>query len=168
MRKQFDDEMKQIEQPTIPTIANRNKTAVSETVQKYIESMSIASHTNEEKDKQQPAEIVENDADKFEHCPPSISSETDDQPTDLDPNSREYRYKMVEKMLSDVRSVRSYSTTASTIAPSLIKSRVLQVIDKKEKQDARKRCVAKGEANAVTRARKENSNTVKQYDGWDL
>lgn len=87
---------------------------------------------------------------------------------DLDPNSRQYRFKMVEKILSDARSMRSFSTSASTIAPSVIKDKIKKNMDLKEKKDIRKRCVAKGEASAVTRGRKENRNTCKEYAGWDF
>lgn len=87
---------------------------------------------------------------------------------DLDPNSRQYRFKMVEKILSDARSMRSYSTSASTIAPSVIKDKIKRNIDLNEKKEIRKRCVAKGEASAVTRGRKENRNTCKEYAGWDF
>lgn len=87
---------------------------------------------------------------------------------DLDPNSRQYRFKMVEKILSDARSMRSYSTSASTIAPSVIKDKIKKNIDLNEKKEIRKRCVAKGEASAVTRGRKENRNTCKEYAGWDF
>lgn len=93
--------------------------------------------------------------------------ETDDL-ADLDPNSRQYRFKMVEKILSDARSMRSYSTSASTIAPSVIKDKIKKNLDLNEKKEIRKRCVAKGEASAVTRGRKENRNTCKEYAGWDF
>lgn len=94
--------------------------------------------------------------------------EAADDLADLDPNSREYRYKMVEKILSDARSQRSYSTNASTIAPSVIKDKIKRSIELKEQRDVRKRCLAKGEANATTRGRKENKETVKEYAGWDF
>lgn len=86
----------------------------------------------------------------------------------LDPNSRMYRLKMVEKLLNDTRSQRSYSTSASTIAPSVITERIRRNLDKKEKQMERKRCVAKGEASAVHRHRKENKDIVKEYRGWEF
>lgn len=92
----------------------------------------------------------------------------DDELGDLDPTSREYRFKMVEKLLSDARSHRSYSTTASTIAPSVIKDRIRKTIEVKKKDDIRKRCVAKGEASAITRVRKDNKDTCKEYAGWDF
>ncbi|XP_034113405.1 uncharacterized protein LOC117573972 [Drosophila albomicans] len=103
----------------------------------------------------------------------SISSndlETDDMPelAGLDPNSRIYRLKMVEQMLNDARSQRSYSTTASTIAPSVITDRIRRNMDLRERRDHRKRCVAKGEASAVHRHRKENKDVVKEYAGWDF
>lgn len=92
----------------------------------------------------------------------------DDELTEMDPKSRAYRFKMVEKMLSDARSQRSYSTTASTIAPSVIKDRIKKTIDVKENREQRKRCVAKGEASAITRVRNENRDTCKEYAGWDF
>ncbi|XP_034486151.1 serine/threonine-protein kinase RIO2 [Drosophila innubila] len=103
----------------------------------------------------------------------SISSndlETDDMPelAGLDPNSREYRLKMVKQLLNDARSQRSYSTTASTIAPSVITDRIRRNMDLREKREQRKRCVVKGEASAVHRHRKENTDVVKEYAGWDF
>lgn len=86
----------------------------------------------------------------------------------LDTNSRMYRLKMVEKLLNDNRSQRSYSTTASTIAPSVITERIRRNLNKKEKQMERKRCTVKGEASAVHRHRKENKDIVKEYRGWEF
>lgn len=88
--------------------------------------------------------------------------------TELDPTSRQYRLKMVERMLEQARSHRSYSTSASTIAPSVVSERIKRTLNVKEKREQRKKCVAKGEASAVTRARNENRDTVKQYAGWDF
>lgn len=98
----------------------------------------------------------------------SSGGEDDDELADLDPKSREYRFKMVEKLLSDARSQRSYSTSANTIAPSVVSDRIKKTLHVKEKREERKRCVAKGEASAVTRIRKENRDTCKQYAGWDF
>lgn len=92
--------------------------------------------------------------------------EMDDELKDLDPNSREYRMKMVRKILSDARSQRSYSTTASTIAPSVVTDRVKKVMDEKNKRDSRRRMVPKGEASAVRRMRIENRDVVKDFSGW--
>lgn len=92
----------------------------------------------------------------------------DDELAEMDPKSRAYRFKLVEKMLSDARSQRSYSTSASTIAPSVITDRIKKTIDVKEKREQRKRCVAKGEASATTRVRNENRDTCKEYAGWDF
>lgn len=98
----------------------------------------------------------------------SSGGEEDDELADLDPKSRAYRLKMVEKLLSDARSHRSYSTSASTIAPSVVSDRIKKTLHVKEKREERKRCVAKGEASAVTRVRKENRDTCKEYAGWDF
>lgn len=92
--------------------------------------------------------------------------EMDDELKDLDPNSREYKMKMVRKLLSDARSQRSYSTTASTIAPSVITERIKKGMSLQEKQDNKKRCVPKGEASAVRRMRIENRDVVKDFAGW--
>lgn len=113
---------------------------------------------------------VDNDDNKSESG--SISSndleapEMDDELKDLDPNSREYKMKMVRKLLSDARSQRSYSTTASTIAPSVITDRIKKGITERVKRDHKKRCVPKGEASAVRRMRIENRDVVKDFRGW--
>jgi RIO kinase 2 len=92
--------------------------------------------------------------------------EMDDELKDLDPKSREYRMKMVRKLLSDARSQRSFSTTASTIAPTVITDRVKKGMAEREKRDNKKRCVPKGEASAVRRMRIENRDVVKDMSGW--
>lgn len=110
--------------------------------------------------------------DKKSESGDSISSndleapEMDDELKDLDPNSREYKMKMVRKLLSDARSQRSYSTTASTIAPSVITDRVKKTMDERAKRDNKKRCTPKGEASAVRRMRIENRDVVKDFAGW--
>ncbi|XP_065203698.1 serine/threonine-protein kinase RIO2 [Planococcus citri] len=59
--------------------------------------------------------------------------------------------------------IRSYATsTASTIAPNVIHARIKKSLHKREKLDARRKCVAKGEASAVVRRRKENRNVIKE------
>lgn len=66
-------------------------------------------------------------------------------------------------------SVRSFST-ASTIAPEVVKARVRKALISREKKELRKRVVAKGEASATTRNRRENRETIKECDGiwgWD-
>ncbi|XP_058825327.1 uncharacterized protein LOC131685537 [Topomyia yanbarensis] len=97
-----------------------------------------------------------------------ITNELDDNLTDLDPNSREYRMIMVRKLLDDARSARSYSTTASTIAPSVVTDRIRNGLRLQEKKDQKKRAVPKGEASAVRRMRKDNNGIVKEYRGWEF
>uniref|UniRef100_U5EZM4 Serine/threonine-protein kinase RIO2 n=1 Tax=Corethrella appendiculata TaxID=1370023 RepID=U5EZM4_9DIPT len=98
-----------------------------------------------------------------------ITNENDDEAlANLDPNSREYRFKMVEKLLSDARSARSYSTTASTIAPSVISGRVKLNMKVQEKKQMKKRAVPKGEASAVRRMRKSNCDVIKEHQGWEF
>ncbi|XP_055637538.1 uncharacterized protein LOC129776129 [Toxorhynchites rutilus septentrionalis] len=97
-----------------------------------------------------------------------ITNEVDDKLADLDPNSREYRMIMVRKLLDDARSARSYSTTASTIAPSVITDRIKSGLREQEKKDQKKRAVPKGEASAVRRMRKDNNSIVKEFRGWEF
>ncbi|CAL7945439.1 unnamed protein product [Xylocopa violacea] len=59
-----------------------------------------------------------------------------------------------------------YSTsTAATIAPEVIKKRVKVALQRREKREQTKRILTKGEANAVTRVRRENRDTIKQSTG---
>ncbi|KAF5281093.1 hypothetical protein FQA39_LY17899 [Lamprigera yunnana] len=63
----------------------------------------------------------------------------------------------------DMGSVRS----STTIAPEEIKNRVRKQLLQKEKKTQRKKCVAKGEASAVTRVRRENRDNIKESkDIW--
>lgn len=63
----------------------------------------------------------------------------------------------------DTRSIRSIST-AATIAPDVIKNRTKLALDKRERSQA-KRALVKGEANAVTRIRRDNRATIKESTG---
>ncbi|XP_053977656.1 uncharacterized protein LOC128875794 [Hylaeus volcanicus] len=65
---------------------------------------------------------------------------------------------------SDSRSMYSNTTTA-TIAPEVIKQRVKVTLQRRDKKDQSKRTLVKGEANAVTRVRRENRDTIKQSTG---
>lgn len=65
---------------------------------------------------------------------------------------------------SEVQSVRSMSTT-TTIAPEIIRDRVKRDLVKRGKTATRQRCLAKGEASATTRNRRENRDTINQSTG---
>lgn len=194
LRQQVDAEVKYSEERAGDRSSSK---AVSFNIQNYISSL-VDNQNDEEFDVFEDAReeqgtfgtelSVQNDSDDLDKTTKSIADlnvsnqsneydyeanvssggEEDDQLGDLDPKSREYRLKMVEKILSDARSQRSYSTSASTIAPSVIQDRIKKTINVKEKREQRKRCVAKGEASAVTRIRIENRDTCKQYAGWDF
>lgn len=60
--------------------------------------------------------------------------------------------------------IHSLSTT-STIPPEVIRDRVKKALDKRSKMANRQRCLAKGEASAVTRQRRENRDTIKDSSG---
>ncbi|KAK3919505.1 Serine/threonine-protein kinase RIO2 [Frankliniella fusca] len=84
------------------------------------------------------------------------------------------RSRLVSESMSDVFSVRTARTnglsTASTISPNVIKTRVQVALNRREKQAERKRIQAKGEASAVTRSRRDNAKTIKESNGlwgWD-
>lgn len=65
---------------------------------------------------------------------------------------------------SDIHSVRSMST-ATTIPPEVIRDRVRQSLEKRERAKVRHRKLAKGEASAVNRQRRENKDTIKDSFG---
>ncbi|XP_046966908.1 serine/threonine-protein kinase RIO2 [Vanessa cardui] len=81
-----------------------------------------------------------------------------------DKTTQKYRLAMIEKALSDVRSTRSY-TSASTIAPEIVKQQVKKNLDAREKRAARKKAIAKGEASAVTRQKRDNKETIRESHG---
>lgn len=62
---------------------------------------------------------------------------------------------------TDACSIGNLST--STIAPSVIHSKVKKNFEKQRKTNMRKKCIAKGEASAVIRKRRDNKITIKEY-----
>lgn len=63
---------------------------------------------------------------------------------------------------------RSIRSTATTIPPDEIKRRLKKQMFVKQRNESKRKCVAKGEASAVTRTRRENHSTIKQSNGiWD-
>lgn len=68
------------------------------------------------------------------------------------------------RLYSSTCSIRSTST-AATIAPEEIRSRVKKSLERRAKSAQKKRITVKGEASAVTRSRRENMDIIKQCDG---
>ncbi|KPI97075.1 Serine/threonine-protein kinase RIO2 [Papilio xuthus] len=101
-----------------------------------------------------------------EEVPTLVPSESlqDDKSSKIDTNSQKYRLAMIEKALSDVRSMRSY-TSASTIAPDVVKQQVKKNLEDRQKKMERKKAIAKGEASAVTRQRRDNRDTIRESHG---
>lgn len=66
---------------------------------------------------------------------------------------------------SDIIESRSVRSSATTIHPEEIKNRLRKQLISKEKRNQKKKCVAKGEASAVTRVRRENNDNIKQSKG---
>lgn len=122
-------------------------------------------HKSNDKGDQEPdLEPNPNECDQVD-----TSEEKGDQLPDLDKNSQKYRLAMIEKALSDVRSMRSYAS-ASTIAPDVVKQQVKKNLVSVQKKMERKKAVAKGEASAVTRDRRDNRETIRESHGlwgWD-
>jgi len=61
---------------------------------------------------------------------------------------------------SETGSVMSVSTTASTIHPDVVKARVKASLEKSKKKNQARRTIAKGEASAKTRSKRENKDTI--------
>lgn len=75
---------------------------------------------------------------------------------------------MIDDSMSDIHSVRSFSTTASTIEPEEIKRRLQKDLTRREKkQVSKKNLRVKGEANAYRRSKLANAATIKESVGWD-
>lgn len=74
----------------------------------------------------------------------------------------------IDDSLSDVCSVRSFSTTASSIDPREVKHRTHRDLEKRhKKQISKKNLRVKGEANAFRRVKKQNEATARDHSGWD-
>ncbi|XP_076646291.1 RIO kinase 2 [Halictus rubicundus] len=70
----------------------------------------------------------------------------------------------IGKSRFDARSVYS-TTTTTTIPPEMIKAKVKTALERRSKKEKSRRILIKGEANATTRIRRENRDTVKQSTG---
>lgn len=94
-------------------------------------------------------EVCQDSSEKQEECdsvPPLVTSNFDD-----DEDDRRSSWSC---------------TSASTIAPEVIKQRTKAALARREKRvAATKRTLIKGEASAATRSRRENSDTIKQSSG---
>ena len=74
----------------------------------------------------------------------------------------------IDDSFSEVCSVRSFSTTASSIDPREVKHRTNKDLERRQKkQISKKNLRVKGEANAFRRTKHQNENTVRDLAGWD-
>lgn len=74
----------------------------------------------------------------------------------------------MDDSLSDICSVKSFSTTASSIDPRDIKHRTHRDLERRQKkQVSKKNLRVKGEANAYRRIKKQNEATARDHVGWD-
>jgi len=95
---------------------------------------------------------------------PSDNDEACDELGDLQHNKQFLAFRDAKLDNSDNLSVCSYrstSTSASTIAPEVVKARVKAALDKRAKNTVRRRNMTKGEASAATRSQRENRNNIK-------
>jgi len=106
----------------------------------------------------QPNGLDEQDEEDFGYEIPD--AESSDQVPSLHELNRKFQ-PFRDDNAFDVQSVRSCSTVAS-IAPEVIKARVKASLDKRAKASQARRRVAKGEASAVTRVKRENKDNIKQ------
>ncbi|XP_042227115.1 serine/threonine-protein kinase rio2-like isoform X2 [Homarus americanus] len=75
---------------------------------------------------------------------------------------------VIDMTVSDICSVKSFSTTTSSISPRDIKFRMQKNLERREKkQVSKKNLRVKGEANAYRRAKKQNDAAIKETAGWD-
>lgn len=139
---------------------------------KNINEVSAASCTKKQNDTESTCErnevsIIENvvtDQECGEHAPNDLSSETNI------PNTHEQSVSNVEDSAVhiedyfDTQSTWSISS-AATIAPDVIKRRTKTALRKRDKKGQSKKAIAKGEANTVTRIRRDNMATIQESTG---
>lgn len=169
-KNELENEMQLIENRKLSKKGSDKESSIMKYIQSVSEHLHIETIPAEKSPqdaitKKKTVAIEENSDEEFEDAVEQLDKFKIDET--VDPNSREYRMQMVRKMLDDTRSMRSFSTTASTIAPSVIHDRIKGSISKREQHDQKKRCVPKGEASAVRRMRKTNHDIVKEHAGWD-
>merc|ERR1711971_829959 len=108
--------------------------------------------------------LVENEcpvvADANNSDPDKAEEEDDDLGNLREINSkfRPFRDNISDRM--ETASVRSYSTTASTIHPDVVKARVKSALEKRGRKGQARRQVVKGEASAKTRSKRDNKDTI--------
>ncbi|XP_073960198.1 RIO kinase 2 [Choristoneura fumiferana] len=150
-KKYTEEELAALRQEVDASIQNDEKKAAIEHITHKTVSLDI-------RDPEEAPDLVQAPEDSVPELPeiPGVPA--------LDKNSQKYRLAMIEKALSDVRSMRTY-TSASTIAPEVVKQQVKKNLDVRQKRMERKKAIAKGEASAVTRQRRDNRETVRESHG---
>lgn len=137
----------------------------NESVLKDIDSLAIedAKEAKSHKFNKNEQQDVEKESETANSCKDFENCEEKDRLSDA--NSDVYSEDENERFMS-----RSVHSSTTTIHPDEIKKRIKRQMNLKEKRERRKKCVAKGEASAVTRSRRENTDTIKQSRGiwgWD-
>lgn len=94
----------------------------------------------------------------------NVGSTNLDKVPDVGTNSNDDDASDNESVYSHAQSIRSIST-AATIAPDVIKRRIKSSLEKRAKRGQSRKLLAKGEASATTRSRRENTDNIKQSVG---
>ena len=153
-----DDESESEEKEEQNEFEEMEKQNESEEKEEQIESMELNHRKkNRETEKLEPG----SSADEYVSCDEDAENLSKTSHWKAD---KEIPFDQKSDVISYAPSYRSYST-ASTIAPEVIKKQVKKGLMKKVRTEERKRLVAKGEASATTRSRRDNRATIKECDG---
>lgn len=161
-KKYTEDELAALRQEVDESIQNDEKNRMGEITTKTVK-LTISDQKPVVDDGEEIPNLVSAKEDTIK------DPEAEENVAELDRNSQKYRLAMIEKALSDIRSMRSY-TSASTIAPEVVKQQVKKNLEVRQKKMDRKKAIAKGEASAVTRHRRDNRETIRESHGlwgWD-
>ncbi|XP_046416010.1 serine/threonine-protein kinase RIO2 [Neodiprion fabricii] len=102
--------------------------------------------------KQQTILAEDNDLQKTDVLAPNLNCDVSDD---------ESVYSQAQSVAQSVRSI----STAATIAPDVIKKRVRSSLEKRARKNNSRKTLAKGEASATTRSRRENRDTIRESTG---
>lgn len=129
------------------------------------------SEENEEVDRlaelmnlKKPSTIVENSANQQSEEAANFIKSDSEEYISLSENEDCESVVSSKVCYSDIHSVCSMST-ATTIPPEVIRDRVKKSLERRERATVRHRKLAKGEASAVNRQRRENKSTIKDSFG---
>ena len=173
MRKELENSLK-IDSQKLKDMEKFLNSAVDSVGQERVENEPLKIEDPVDPKKPQPVEIViekesvnvqkkdQTVADEGSDISEGEKDELLDNLHEINKQFKPFRDNKPSDCVSDTRSVyTTTSSTASTIAPEVIKRRVKASLERRKHQEQLKRMRAKGEANATTRKRRENSDNIK-------